>query len=45
VRTLDALHLATAQYLVERRQPLALATYDERMRTCATRLGLALAET
>jgi predicted nucleic acid-binding protein len=43
-RTLDALHLATAQYLVEKRQTLALATYDERMRACAKRLGLALAD-
>jgi len=44
VRTLDALHLATAHHLVERRQRLALASYDERMRGCARRLGLELAE-
>jgi predicted nucleic acid-binding protein len=43
VRTLDALHLATAQYLVAQRQKLALATYDERMRACAKRMGIALA--
>jgi predicted nucleic acid-binding protein len=40
VRTLDALHLATAHFLVTRRQPLALATYDERMRACADGLGI-----
>jgi len=44
VRTLDALHLATARHLVERRQPLRLATYDERMRECARRLGIELVE-
>jgi predicted nucleic acid-binding protein len=44
VRTLDALHLATAHHLVERRQPLTLATYDVRMRGCAKRMGLALAD-
>lgn len=43
VRTLDALHLATAAYLVNQRQPLTIATYDQRMRTCAERMGLALA--
>jgi predicted nucleic acid-binding protein len=44
VRTLDALHLATAQFLVGQRQRLALATYDERMRACAARMGIELAE-
>lgn len=43
VRTLDALHLATLDFLVTRGQRVALATYDERMRTCAERMGLALA--
>jgi predicted nucleic acid-binding protein len=43
LRTLDALHLATAHFLVESRQRLALATYDERMRACAGALGIALA--
>ena len=43
VRTLDALHLATAQFLVAQRQKLALATYDERMQACAGRMGIALA--
>jgi predicted nucleic acid-binding protein len=40
VRTLDALHLATALFLVERRQPLALATYDDRMAAAGAALGL-----
>jgi predicted nucleic acid-binding protein len=44
VRTLDALHLATAYHLAQRRQRIALASYDERLRTCARRLDLALAE-
>ena len=44
VRTLDALHLATAHHLVARRQRLTVATYDDRMRACAVALGLALAE-
>ncbi len=44
VRTLDALHLATAQFLVASRQPLALATYDERVRRCAEAMGMDLAE-
>ena len=44
VRTLDALHLATAHFLASRRQKLALATYDERMRACAERMGIELAE-
>jgi predicted nucleic acid-binding protein len=43
VRTLAALHLATAHFLASRRQKLALATYDERMRVCAKRMGLELA--
>ena len=43
VRTLDALHLATAHFLVASRQRLALATYDERMRACAERMGIELA--
>lgn len=43
VRTLDALHLATLHYLVEARQRIALATFDERMRRAAEALGLPLA--
>jgi uncharacterized protein len=44
VRTLDALHLATAQFLVAQRQKLALATYDERMRACAEQMGIQLSK-
>jgi len=43
VRTLDALHLATLDFLVSRRQRCALATYDARLRACAERMGYALA--
>jgi hypothetical protein len=43
VRTLDALHLATLDFLANRGQRVALATYDERMRACAERMGIALA--
>lgn len=38
VRSLDAIHLATAQSLVE--DLVALVTYDERQRLAATGLGL-----
>ena len=44
VRTLDALHLATALFLVGRRQPVELATYDERLGRAALAAGLAVAE-
>ena len=44
VRTLDALHLATASFLAAHRQPIRLATYDARMRACAMALGLTLAD-
>ena len=40
VRTLDALHLATAAYLRRQGQPVQLATYDERMAEAAGRLGI-----
>lgn len=43
VRTLDALHLATMQFLREVRQNLSLASYDERMRNAAQALGFPLA--
>jgi predicted nucleic acid-binding protein len=43
VRTLDALHLATVQFLAAARQRVALATFDERMRRAASAMGLALA--
>jgi len=43
VRTLDALHLATALFLQERQQEVTLVTYDERMAEAARALGLRLA--
>lgn len=43
VRTLDALHLATASYLASVRQKLLVATFDTRMRQAAQALGLGLA--
>ena len=42
VRTLDALHLATVEFLRSKHQPVRLATYDERQRAVAIRLGLDL---
>ncbi len=44
VRTLDAIHLATALFLRERRQPVTLATYDERMARASRALGLEVVE-
>lgn len=41
VRTLDALHLASLTYLIERGHALELATYDERMRDAAGAMGIA----
>ena len=43
VRTLDALHLATLQYVSTAGQKVALATFDERMRRAAAALGVATA--
>ncbi|MCR4302011.1 MAG: PIN domain-containing protein [Sulfuricaulis sp.] len=43
VRTLDALHLATVDYLRSRNQMAVLATYDERLAACAQAMGLPLA--
>lgn len=40
VRTLDAIHLASMAFLVERGQALTLATYDERLRDAAEALGI-----
>ena len=44
VRTLDAMHLATALFLAERRQRLAVATYDGRMSRAARAVGLTVVE-
>ena len=42
VRTLDALHLASCQFLVDRRQSIELATYDHRMANAGRALGIPL---
>ena len=40
VRTLDALHLASIEFLRERRQPIELASYDDRLLAAAHALGI-----
>lgn len=40
VRTLDALHLASIEFLRSRGQDVALASYDERLSAAARRLGI-----
>jgi predicted nucleic acid-binding protein len=40
VRTLDALHLASASFLRARDPSMKLATYDDRMAVAAKRLGI-----
>lgn len=42
VRTLDALHLASVEFLRSRRLPVRLATYDRRMSEAAHRLEIPL---
>ncbi len=42
VRTLDALHLASIEFLRARRQTVELASYDERLLAAARSLGIAL---
>jgi predicted nucleic acid-binding protein len=42
LRTLDALHLASLEFLRGRRIPVALATFDARMSTAARRLRIPL---
>jgi len=42
VRTLDALHLASAAWLRENGVEIAIASYDERMRAIAADMGLEL---
>ena len=44
VRTLDALHLASARFLQQLAPALALATYDVRLASAARALGLAVVE-
>lgn len=42
VRTLDALHLASIEFLRDRGQIVELATYDDRMSSAAKSLGVSL---
>ncbi len=42
VRTLEALHLASLEFLRAQGHHVALATYDERMLTVAKRLGVTI---
>lgn len=44
VRTLDALHLASAEFLRQQGQLVQLASYDVRMLEAARKLGLPLAD-
>jgi predicted nucleic acid-binding protein len=43
LRTLDALHLATAEYLRRLGEPIELASYDNRLLDAARALGIPLA--
>jgi predicted nucleic acid-binding protein len=42
VRTLDALHLSTVEFLREQAQGVKLATYNERMAEVARKMGIPL---
>ena len=42
VRTLDALHLASIEFLRARREDVILASYDNRMLEAAARMGIPL---
>ena len=44
LRTLDALHLASIEFLRARRQTVELASYDQRLTAGARALGIALYE-
>jgi hypothetical protein len=44
VRTLEGLHLATAEYLRRQDSSLEVGTYDEDLKTAATALGIPVAE-
>ena len=44
VRTLDALHLATLEFLRQRDRRLELASYDERLVAAGRALGISIAE-
>ena len=44
VRTLDALHLASVEFLRAQRQPVELAAYDQRLLVAARALGIPIAK-
>jgi predicted nucleic acid-binding protein len=44
VRTLDALHLATMDFIRESGEPLQLASYDNRLIMAAQALGISIAQ-
>jgi predicted nucleic acid-binding protein len=44
LRTLDALHLASADYLIANGQTVQLASYDQRMVVAADAMGIPLVE-
>lgn len=44
IRTLDAIHLASLLFLREQAQTLELSSYDSRMLSCATALGIGIFE-
>lgn len=44
VRTLDALHLATAEFVRAQGEELVIASYDDRLVGAATALGFGIAE-
>jgi hypothetical protein len=44
VRTLDALHLASAVFLRAQGQQVAVASYDDRLLTAARQLGFQIAD-
>jgi hypothetical protein len=43
IRTLDALHLSTIEYVRNRRETVELASYDCRLPAAAQALGIAIA--
>lgn len=43
VRTLDALHLASMEFLREQKQAITLASYDDRLITVAHQMGIPVA--
>lgn len=44
VRTLDALHLASAEFLRAQGQSVAIASYDDRLLEAARRMGFEIAD-